>query len=65
MLAVAAATLLIDAALLPNSVTSPSDAIIFVQAIHRAVLAIGLLLIAIFGVLIVFLIPERDGIETP
>ena len=64
VLAVGAATLLIDAAVLPNSVTNP-DTAIYVQAIHRALLGIGLLLIAIFGVLVVMLFPEKERIEMP
>jgi len=49
---------------LPNSVPS-ADTAIYIQAIRLAVLAIGLLLIAIFGVLVVMLFPEKERIETP
>jgi hypothetical protein len=64
VLAVGATTLLIDAATLPSSVAQANTAI-YVQAIHLALPAIGLLLISIFSVLIVMLLPKKERIELP
>ena len=64
VMAVGGTTLLIDAAMLPNSVPS-ADTATYVQATYRAVLAIGILLLAIFGVLVVLLFLEKKNIEMP
>ncbi len=64
VLAVGGSTLFIEAAILPANSAMSSDLIVYMQAIHQAILGIGLMLLAIFGVLIVILLPERLRVET-
>lgn len=65
VIATGAATLLVDAALLVSNSMPQPDPVIYAQAIFRALFAIGLLLLAIFGVLVVILIPEKRRIDNP
>jgi len=56
VLAVGGATVLIESALL--SASGATD-LVYLQAIYRALAAIGLLMIALFGGLVVIILPER------
>jgi hypothetical protein len=56
VLAVGAGTLVIESGLLGASATTELG---FLQAIHRALLAIGILLLALFGALMVIALPDQ------
>jgi hypothetical protein len=56
VLAVGGGTVLIESALLGASAATD---LAYLQAIYRALLAIGLLMIALFGGLVVIILPER------
>jgi hypothetical protein len=58
VIAVGGGTMLIESALLGASAATD---VAYLQAIYRALLAIGLLMIALFGGLVVIILPERSS----
>lgn len=56
VLATGAGTVLVESALLGANATTE---LAYLQAIHRALLAIGLLMLALFGGLVVIILPDK------
>lgn len=57
VLAIGAGTLVIESGLLGASATTD---LAYLQAIHRALLAIGIVLLALFGGLVVLILPDKQ-----